>query len=123
METLEQIERADLDHKTRAWQLEQVTNELARHRHAVARLTPQLDALSQSLRQLGELQEIASKLSPDITGTSGARCRDQIILSCAAGARSLAQRRDRLMRQLEPAIEKLPILEKQIEEFTTPSPA
>src|SRR5687767_13221230 len=94
--SLEQTERAALNRRERLGQIDRVTNELTHKRALVATLTPQVDAIGTQMRLLGQLQELAANLSPDVSGTRGARARDQIIGACAAGAKGLNQRRDRL---------------------------
>src|SRR5688572_6857906 len=109
--SLEQSERAALNRRERLGQIDRVTNELTHKRALVDGLTPQVEAIGTQLRLLGQLQELAAQLSPDVSGTGGTRARDQIIGATAAGAKGLHQRRDRLKRQLESASEALPALE------------
>ena len=118
MSSLEQTERAALDRRTRLWQIDQVRGDLTQKRGIVERLTPQVDAIGQQLRLIGQLQELAASMSPDVVGTGGARARDQIIGACAAGAKGLQQRRERLKRQLDAASAEIPTLEAQLAAFT-----
>jgi hypothetical protein len=117
--TLEQLERADLDVKTRAWQREQVSNTLGRSRQVVVNLTPQVEAIGKTLRQLGEIQELACALPRDLSGTGGTVCRDQIQKSTIAASRSLAIRRERLQKQLDKALADIPALEAKLEELNS----
>jgi hypothetical protein len=119
MNSLEQTERAALDRRTRLWQIDQVRNDLNQQRSIVDRLTPQVDAIGQQMRVLGQLQDLAATLSPNVVGTGGARARDQVIGACAAGAKGLNSRRDRLKRQLDAATMEIPKLEAQLAAFTS----
>jgi hypothetical protein len=117
METLDQIETREHEQRQRAWSYQSVVADLDRYRSMVARLTPQLDAISGILHQLNEIQELAAKLPRDLTGTGAVICRDQIQMTTSAAAKGLANRRERLKRQLDPALTKIPALEKQILSF------
>jgi len=116
--SLEQAERAALDKHTRLWQIDQLRNALLHKRQLVEQLTPQVEAITKSLRLLGQMQELVAQMSPDINGTGGARARDQIMLSCAAGAKGLINRRQRVQKQLDAATEAIPTLEAQLATFS-----
>jgi hypothetical protein len=102
----------------RAWQKQQIVNDLDRYRSLVKQLQPQLDAIGPVLRQLGAIQELAAQLPRDLTGTASCICRDQIQATTMAAVTSLGHRRERLARQVEPALAKIPILEQQLATFS-----
>ena len=116
--TLEQYERSALDKRTRLGQIDRVRDALTHKRGLVERLTPQVEDIGKQLRLIGQMQDLAANLSPDVMGSGGARARDQIILACAAGVKGLNNRRDRLQRQLDAASAEIPALEGQLAAFT-----
>jgi hypothetical protein len=117
METLNEIEAREHAVKERAFQYQNLVSELERCRNLVANFTPQLDALTPLMRQLEEIQSLALLLPRDLTGTQGVICRDQIQMTIVAAMKNLGHKRERLMRQVEPAAAKIPALEKQIDAF------
>jgi hypothetical protein len=117
METLNAIEDRQQAARQRAWQFQNVTNELDRCRALVGNVQPHIDAIAPIQRLVGELQDLTAQLPRDLSGTASCIARDQIQATTLAAVKSLGHRRDRLQRQLDPALAKIPGLEKQVEEF------
>ena len=119
MSSLEQADRERLNRRERLGQIDRVTNELTHKRQIVTLLTPQIEAIGTQMRLLGQVQDLAANVSPNVTGTGGMRARDQIIGACAAGAKGLNNRRDKLTRQRDAAATEIPKLEAQLAAFTS----
>jgi len=117
MLTLDEIQAQRSTREERAFSFQRVRNELDRLRKAVEQLTPKIDAITATMRQIDTIQQLGAQLAPDVQGKGGMRLRDQIAVDTAAAIKVLAQRREKEQRLLDAALAAIPNVEAQLKEF------